>query len=288
MKVLVTGARGMLGEDIVEVLQKKHEVIPTDIAMEGKGALDITKPEQVLNFIKMEKPEVVVHTVGWRDVDACEDNREKTLLINTFGTKNVALACKLNDCVLVHISSDSLYSGREKQPVTEYDPTDPVNFYGYTKLKAEEEVKTLANRFFILRLPFLFGRGGQKEHNPIHRTIAALQRGEVIRVTTDQICAPTHTLDVARVIDEMIETEYYGVYNVSNSGEASRYDFYREIAAICGLEAGLIVPVESTVRRAGRSKYTTFNALSFRNTFKTAPVDWRKALRECIGRIYST
>ncbi len=163
MKVVVTGARGMLGEDIIEVLQKRHDVIPTDLIMDGTAALDVTNPEKVLNFFKNVKPDVVVHTVGWRDVDACEENQEKALLINTFGTKNVALACKINDCIMVHTSTDSLYRGLAKKSVTEYEPLEPVNFYGYSKLKAEEEVKTLASRYFILRLPILFGQGGERK-----------------------------------------------------------------------------------------------------------------------------
>lgn len=285
MKVLVTGARGMLGEDVVEVLQKKHEVIASDITMGSEVTLDVTKPKEVLDIFEAEKPDVVVHTVGWRDVDGCEDDPQRALLINTFGAKNVALACMLNDSVMVHISTDYLYRGQEEKPVTEYCPTDPVNIYGYTKLKAEEEVIALANRFFILRLPFLFGRGGKKENNPVCKAISLLQRGEKIRATTDQICSPTHTLDIARVIEEIINTKYYGIYNVSSTGEASRYDFYLELALICGLEPSLLIPVKSITKKAQRAHYTKFNPLAFKNTFKTVPGDWRKALRECIGRI---
>lgn len=285
MKVVVTGARGMLGEDIVEVLGKRHDVIPTDLAQGAGALLDVTNPEQVFDFFDREKPEVVVHTAGWRDVDGCEVSREKALLLNTFGAKNVALACKVHNSVMVHISTDYVYRGLKEEPVTEYCPTAPVNFYGYTKLMAEKEVTALAGGYFIVRLPFLFGRGGQVENNPLRRAIGLLQKGKKFRVTSDQICSPTHTLDVAGVIEKMIDTKYYGLYNVSGSGAVSRYEFYLELAAIRGLEPSLIVPIKSTVKKAKRSHYTGFNALAYKNTFHTGPGDWREALRECISRI---
>ena len=285
MKVVVTGARGMLGEDVVEVLQKKHDLIPVDITGAPAVYLDITRLEAVLRFFETEKPDLVVHTAGWRDVDGCEEDQEKALLINTFGARNVALACKLNCAVMIHISTDYVYSGRGKKAVTEYSPTDPVNFYGYSKLKAEEEIMGLLDRFFILRLPFLFGRGGHKENNPLHRIISLLQKGDQVEVTADQICSPTHTLDVARVIEMMMDTEYYVLYNVSSSGEASRYDFFLELASLCGLDKRLLIPVNSKIKKAKRSHYTVFNALVYKNTFDTGPGHWRMALKECIDRI---
>lgn len=284
MKVVVTGARGMLGEDVVAVLQEKHELIPVDIIGAPAMHLDITRPEAVLNFIKSEKPDLVVHTAGWRDVDGCEEDREKALTINTFGAKNVALACRLSGAAMIHISTDYVYGG-EGKPVTEYCPTGPLNFYGYSKLRAEEEITSLLDRYFILRLPFLFGRGGQKENNHLRRAIGLLQEGERVEATTDQICSPTHTLDVARVIERMMKTEYYGLYNVSGSGEASRYDLYLELASLFGLDTRLLVPVNSGIKKAKRSHYTVFNALVYRNTFKTGPGHWRKALQECADRI---
>ncbi len=285
MKVVVTGARGMLGEDVVEVLQKKHELIPVDITGSPAVELDVTVPQSVLSLFKAERPDMVVHTAGWRDVDGCEENRERALLINTLGAKNVALACRLYDAAMIHISTDYVYSGGGKRAVTEFCPTDPVNFYGYSKLKAEGEITALLGEFFILRLPFLFGRGGRKENNPLQQTVSLLQKGEKVEATTDQICSPTHTLDVARVIERMMETELYGIYNVSSSGEASRYDLYWELATLCGLDTRLLIPVKSVIKKARRSHYTVFNALAYERTFKAGPGHWREALRECVERI---
>ncbi len=109
----------------------------------------------------------------------------------------------------------------------------------------------------------------------------------MVQATIDQICSPTHTLDVAKVIEEVIETEYYGTYNVSNHGEASRYEFFREIALLRGLDASYIVPIKSTARIVKRAQFTAFDPLVFRNTFKTTLNDWKTALRECIERIDS-
>ena len=145
MKVLVTGTAGMLGQEIESVFKKKNEVIGIDLALKGRNSVDITKPKQVINFIKQEMPDLVIHCIGLRDVDECENNRNKALLVNTIGTKNVALATKMIDCPMVHISSILyLLVMKAKLHIQNLIEPNPVNFYGYTKWKAEEIVSSFS------------------------------------------------------------------------------------------------------------------------------------------------
>lgn len=278
MKVIITGASGLLGEEIADVFSQEHEVIP----LKGRKSIDISKTEKIISFIRNESPDLIIHSAGWRNVDECEKNREKALLINTLGTKNIALAAKSVNCPMVHISTDSVFDGKGDTPYTEFDRTNPVNVYGYSKLKAEEMVISILDKFFIIRVPLLFGSKGKRDNNLIYGVWEKLKKGEQIYASTDQVCSPTYTKDVADVLLKVVKTEYYGIYHLSNEGLGSRFDLMKEIAKLGGMSSENIIPCKSDKKYAKRPKFTAFNGIAFKNTFGIMLDDWKKALKRCI------
>lgn len=281
MKIIVTGASGLLGEEIADFFSRDNTVI----ALKGRKEIDITKTREVFALIKKVSPNLIINCAGWRDVDECEKNKEQALLINSFGAKNIALAAKSLDIPMIHISSDSVYDGNTKEPYSEFDTPNPINVYGYSKLKAEETIISILDKHFIVRLPILFGLKGKKESNLIFQVTEKLKRNEKIYAPTDQICSPTYTKDVARALAEMANSEYYGIYNIANEGLGSRYDLMEEIANIKGLNCENIVPCSSEIKFAKRPKFTAFNGISFKNSFEIKLSEWRIALRECMKEI---
>lgn len=278
MKVIVTGASGLLGQDIADVFKEKHDVIE----LKGRKFINITDTKEVVSFIKQQKPDLIIHSAGWRNVDEVEKNKEKALLINTLGTKNIALGAKASNSLMVHIGTDSIFDGKKKEPYTEFDQPCPVNTYGYSKLKAEEMVTSLLDRFFIVRVPLLFGAKGKKEDNLIYSTWEKLKNGEKIYAPTDQVCSPTYTKDIGDVLLNMVQTEYYGTYHLSNEGLGSRYDLIKTIAELKGLDTDNVIACTSDRKFAKRPKNTAFNGIAFRNTFGVVLSDWKNALKRCI------
>jgi dTDP-4-dehydrorhamnose reductase len=281
MKVVVTGASGLLGEEIADFFSEENDVI----ALKGRKQIDITKTDEIFYFLKEINPDLIIHSAGWRAVDDCEKNKEQALLINSLGTKNIALAAKSIGCPMIHISTDSVFDGETDKPYTEFDSLKPVNVYGYSKLKAEESVISILDKYFIVRVPILFGNKGKKEDNLILNVWDKIERGEKIYAALDQVCSPTYTRDVAYVLSKMAKTEYYGVYHVANEGVGSRYDLMKEIAEIKGYSSENIIPYNSEMKYAKRPKFTVFNGIAFYNTFGIKLRDWKIALKECIESI---
>jgi dTDP-4-dehydrorhamnose reductase len=281
MKVIVSGASGLLGEDIVNVFEEKHEVIP----LMGRKSIDITNTRLLVDFIEKEKPDLIIHSAGWRNVDDVEKNKDKAFLINTLGTKNMVLGAKKIGCPIVYISSDSVYNGEKGEPYNEFDFPCPVNTYGYSKLKAEEMVYTLYDKYFIVRVPLLFGAKGHKESNIIISTWEKIKNNEKVYAPTDQLCSPTYTKDIAEVLLEMVKTDFYGLYHLTNEGIASRYDLYKAFAEYKNLETSLVIPSKSDMKYARRPKDVTFKGLAFNNTFGIRLDKWQVALKRCIDNM---
>lgn len=281
MKVIVTGASGLLGQEIVDVFQEYHNVIP----LKGRSSIDVTKTKEIVTFISNKNPDLIIHSAGWRNLDECEKNREKTLMINTFGTKNIVHAAREVNSPLVYISSDAVFDGAKKEPYTVFDKTNPLNIYGYSKLKAEEIIISLYNKYFILRVPILFGSKGWKDRNIIYDTWKKIKEGKKVFATTNQICSPTYTEDVARALIKMVETKFYGIYHFSNEGIASRYSLFKKIAELKGFNTDSIMPIKSTEKYAKRAENNTFNCMVFKNTFDYEIDNWQNALKRCISKM---
>ena len=281
MKVLVTGASGLLGEDISDVFTKHHEVI----ALKGRNSLDIINAKAVVDYIHAQKPDVIIHCAGWRDIDSAEKEQEKALLVNALGTRNIALGAKAAGCRMVHIGTDSIFDGEKGAPYHEFDAPCPVNVYGYSKLKAEEMVVSLLKGYYIVRIPILFGAKGHEENNILYNAWKKIEKGEKLYCSTERICSPTYTKDVAEVLLHMIQTDFYGIYHVANQGAVSKYEFMKTAAEYRGFDSSNVVPCPSDSGYARRPRNTALSCLVYHATFSFAISDWRSALKRCISEM---
>lgn len=237
MKVLVTGVGGQLGFDVMNELAKRgYDSVGSDILEEAASIdapyiqMDITDEEAVLNNIKEVKPDAVIHCAAWTAVDAAEDDdkQEKVFAINSKGTENIANACKEIDVPMMYISTDYVFDGQGEKP-WEPDCKDykPLNVYGSSKLKGELAVSSILDKYFIVRIAWVFGKNGS---NFIKTMLNVAKTHDKLTVVNDQIGTPTYTFDLARLLVDMIETDKYGYYHATNEGGyISWYDFTKEI-----------------------------------------------------------
>ena len=243
MKVLVTGANGMLGIDVTAMLEEAgHEVIRTDVGQrEGMQVkpwvnLDITNTESVSTALTELKPDFVFHGAAYTDVDGCERNPDLAYKINGLGTWNLAAFCGSNKIKMIYISTDFVFDGEKTTPYTEFDAPNPLSHYGASKLSGERFVAQLCREHFILRTSWLFGVHGPSF--PAKMLELAKTRPE-LSVVVDQVGSPTHTRDLARIAIANLNSPLYGTYHVSNSGSCSWYEFAKkaiELAGISGVE----------------------------------------------------
>lgn len=266
MRVFVTGVGGQLGHDVMNELHKRgHEGIGSDIAPQYSGAqdgsavttmpyvqLDITDAAAVSRVLREVKPDAVVHCAAWTAVDAAEDaeNQPKVRAINAEGTANIAEVCKELDCKMVYISTDYVFNGQGETP-WQPDCKDyaPLNFYGQTKLEGELAVSSRLEKYFIVRIAWVFGLNGK---NFIKTMLKLGETHDTLRVVNDQIGTPTYTLDLSRLLVDMIETEKYGYYHATNEGGyISWYDFACAIFKTAGMHVN-VLPV--TTAEYGESK----------------------------------
>ena len=295
MKVFVTGVGGQLGHDVMNELAKRgHEGIGSDIAPRYSGMedgtavcampyvqLDITDKEAVEKVLSEAAPDAVIHCAAWTAVDAAEEaeNVPRVRMINADGTRNIAAACKGLDCRMMYISTDYVFDGQGTEPwkpdCTAYAP---LNVYGQTKLEGELAVREALEKYFIVRIAWVFGCNGK---NFIKTMLNVGRTHESVRVVNDQIGTPTYTYDLARLLVDMIETEKYGCYHATNEGGyISWYDFCREIYRQAGLKTE-VIPVttaEYGLSRAARPFNSRLDKTKLvENGFTPLP-DWRDAL----------
>ena len=258
MKVLVTGVGGQLGHDVMDELAKRgyegvgSDILPSVDTEYSYVQLDITDAEAVEKTISEAKPDVVIHCAAWTAVDAAEDeeNQPKVHAINVDGTQNIANGCKKINAKMVYISTDYVFDGQGTQPwkpdCKEYAP---MNVYGQSKLDGELAVANTLEKYFIVRIAWVFGKNGK---NFIKTMINVGKTHNEVRVVNDQIGTPTYTFDLARLLVDMIETEKYGYYHATNEGGyISWYDFTKEIYKAAGMSTK-VIPV--TTAEYGLSK----------------------------------
>ena len=240
MKVFVTGVKGQLGYDVVNELTKRdHEAIGVDI-----DQLDITDQVMVEKMIKDIGPDAVIHCAAWTAVDAAEDeeNKEKVYAVNVLGTEYIAKVCKELDCKMVYISTDYVFNGQGEKPWEVDDIREPLSVYGRTKYEGELAVEKWLDKYFIVRIAWVFGVNGK---NFVKTMLNLGKTRESISVVNDQIGTPTYTYDLSRLLVDMIESENYGVYHATNEGGyISWYDFTCEIMR----QASLINPIYGKVQ----------------------------------------
>lgn len=302
MKVFVTGVAGQLGHDVMnELASRGYEGIGTDLAPEYNGvqdgsyvttaqyvSLDITDKEAVDKTIQEIHPDVVVHCAAWTAVDAAEDEdkQAKVRAINAGGTQNIASACKEVNAKMVYISTDYVFDGQGTEP-WQPDCKDykPLNVYGQTKLEGELAVSQTLDKYFIVRIAWVFGKNG---NNFIKTMLNVGKKYDTLKVVNDQIGTPTYTYDLARLLVDMIETDKYGYYHATNEGRyISWYDFACEIFKQAGY-TNTVIPV--TTEEYGLSKAARpFNSRLDKsklveNGFKPLPT-WQDALARYLKEI---
>ena len=284
MKVLVTGVKGQLGFDVVKELKKRgYDAVGVDI-----NEMDITDAEKVTEVITDVNPDVVVHCAAWTSVDAAEDeeNIPKVRAINVSGTQNIADVCKNINCKMIYISTDYVFNGLGTEPwQADCRDYDPLCVYGQTKLEGELAVSQTLDKYFIVRIAWVFGKNG---NNFIKTMLNVGKKFDTVRVVNDQIGTPTYTYDLARLLVDMAETDKYGYYHVTNEGGyISWYDFTCEIFKQVGYDTE-VVPV--TTEEYGLSKAARpFNSRLDKsklteNGFKPLPV-WQDALERYLKEI---
>ena len=275
MKVLVTGAAGQLGHDVVIELEKRgHTAIGVDVM-----DMDITDAAACERVIAQSAPDAVIHCAAWTAVDAAEDSEEACRRVNALGTRNIAEVCKALDVRMMYISTDYVFSGEGETPwqpdCREYAP---ISVYGKTKLDGELAVSQLLEKFFIVRIAWVFGVNGK---NFIRTMLSLGQKYDALRVVCDQIGTPTYTLDLSRLLVDMIETDKYGYYHATNEGGyISWADFAAEIFRQAGMKT-VVTPVtteEYGLSKAARPKNSRLDKSKLaENGFEPLP-PWQDAL----------
>jgi len=236
MRILLTGGHGQLGRALQQALADQTLIV-TDL-----DTLDITDKAAVLAAVTDSAPDLVIHAAAYTNVDGCTRDPALALRVNGLGTHHVALACQAAGCELVHISTNEVFPGEAPAGYTEWMARRAINSYGRSKLAAEQFVERTLNRYYIVRLAWLFAPGG---HNFIHAIRQRAASGQPLRVVADEIGNPTYAQDLAAAIAQLIQTGQYGIYHLVNEGACSRWAFANEILRLTGLTGIVNQPILS-------------------------------------------
>lgn len=235
MKILVTGANGMLGQDLCSKLCDVDfidEVVETDIEN-----LDITNELQVKKVITEQKPDIVIHCAAYTNVDKSEEERELAKKINVNGTENIAKTCSEIKSIMVLISTDYVFDGKKNDKYLPSDKPNPINYYGQTKFEAEKIVQKYCKKYYIIRTSWLYGHHGK---NFVETMIKLAKEGKDLKVVNNQIGCPTWTVELSEALADLLEEKpEYGIYHICGSGETSWYNFAKEIFKLTGIDAKL-------------------------------------------------
>lgn len=279
MKVLVTGVKGQLGYDVVNELTKRgHVAIGTDIE-----EMDITDKSSVDKVIKENTPDAVIHCAAYTAVDAAEDNADVCRKINAEGTQNIADVCKELDIKMIYISTDYVFDGEGERPWEPDDNRTPLNVYGQTKYEGELAVQNTLDKYFIVRIAWVFGVNGK---NFIKTMLNLGKTRDSLTVVNDQFGSPTYTYDLARLLVDMVETEKYGIYHATNEGICTWYEFACEIFKQAGMNVK-VSPVSANeypakAKRPSNSRMSKEKLTE--NGFEKLPT-WQDALERYLKEI---
>jgi dTDP-4-dehydrorhamnose reductase len=275
MKILITGAYGMLGSDLREVL-KNQELIVT-----GSKDLDITDEEKVVEFVCENSPELVINAAAYTAVDDCETHYDDAYAVDAIGPKNLAIACNKLDIPLVHISTDYVFDGTKRTPLIEADKLGPQSAYGKTKLAGEEFIQENTDKYFILRTAWLYGLHG---NNFVKTMLDLAENHDEITVVDDQVGSPTYSFDLAVAITNLLYSDKYGIYHVTNEGECSWYEFAKLIFELSNIDVKVVpVTTEEFPRPAPRPHYSVLNNKKWNSSGFVPMRTYQEALSEYLS-----
>lgn len=280
MRVLITGSNGQLGTDLCRTL-KDVELIPLT-----HQDIEIGDMSSVRRAVSLHKPDIIINTAAFVRVDDCEDEKDKAFLVNALGARNVAVVAEELGAKLVHISTDYVFGGESEPravPYTEFDAPVPLNVYGKSKLAGESFVQHLCRRHFIIRTSGLFGVAGAsgKGGNFVETILKLARERNELRVVNDQVFSPTYTKDLATKIAQLIHTEYYGIFHITNRGSCSWYEFALEILRLAGMKTP-VVPITSDQfpQKAKRPHYSVLDNYHLRLLGMDGMKTWQEALKD--------
>jgi len=256
MKILITGARGMLGTDLVQALDK-HSLIVWDIQ-----DADIRDESTVSKIVDLH-PEVVIHLAACTNVDACESQQELAYAVNGTGTKHVALGAAKCDAKLIYTSTDYIFDGDKFTPYLEEDTPNPLNVYGRSKLKGEQYIQEISNNWIIIRTEWLYGKNGK---NFIEAILRQVQAGKDLAVVTDQTGSPTYTVDLAKAITDVVEKDITGIFNITNCDFCTWYEFAQMILGLLNIDKPIKSISSALLNRP--AKRPAFSVLNLRKARK--------------------
>ena len=280
MKVLVTGVKGQLGYDVVKECEKRGiEAIGVDVE-----EMDITDAAACERVITESKADAVIHCAAYTAVDAAEDNEDLCRKVNAEGTRNIAEVCRKLDIKMMYFSTDYVFNGQGERPWEPDDPREPLNVYGQTKYEGELAVQELLEKYFIVRIAWVFGVNGK---NFIKTMLRLGKERGAVSVVDDQIGSPTYTYDLARLVVDMIQTDRYGIYHATNEGLCSWYEFACQIFKAAGMNQVKVTPVDSTAfpAKAKRPHNSRIDKSKLaENGFEPLP-SWEDALERYLKEI---
>jgi dTDP-4-dehydrorhamnose reductase len=283
-KILLLGANGQLGIDLQEVFNTDTH---HDVQSVVRNELDMEQAASIAPYLDQQEFDVIINCTSYHKTDECEDYPHKAYTINSVAVAELAKYCKINNKLLIHISTDYVFSGTHNHPYTEIDTTSAVNIYGISKVAGEQAIAAYHDKYFIFRVSSLFGVAGAsgKGGNFVETMIRMAREGKSLKVVSDQYMSPTHTLDIARAIKTFLDKEIntYGIYHCSGEGECSWYEFAAEIFKQLGLKADLApVSTLSYVTKARRPAYSVLSNKKI-SAIHRMPV-WTSALKEYLTR----
>lgn len=272
MKILIVGARGMLGTDIANALRNRYTLWEMDI-----DNLDICDSKIVKDVIQQIKPDIVINCAAFTNVDACEACPEKAFAVNADGVKNLALACKKNNSILYHISTDFVFDGKKKEPYCEADTTNPLSVYGKSKLAGEQFVAKILTRYVIIRTSWLFGKYGS---NFIKTILKLSEQQDTLHIVNDQTGSPTYTVDLATAIRKfIIIPQLTGIYHICNSGQCTWYELAVSILESSGSKTKVVpISTHELGRPAARPAYSAMDCNKFVSATGMLMRNWENAL----------
>ncbi len=279
-KILVIGAKGMLGRDLVETLRSsfpKDEITGWDLE-----EIDIQEERDTITRIRNLEPGVIVHLAAYTDVDGCELNEKKAFAVNAEGTKHVALGAATCGAKVVTLSTDYVFDGKKGSPYLEEDPPNPLNVYGRSKWKGEQYVQELVKDALIVRTQWLYGKHGK---NFVASILRQAREKDVLSVVNDQVGSPTYTLDLSRAIALLIEGKARGIFHVANSASCTWYHYARTILRLSGIEGVKVVPISSKelAYPAVRPAYSVLDAEKLKRETGLTLRPWVEALKDYLS-----
>lgn len=270
-KIWITGAEGHIGTALIDLLEGvEYQLLPTDI-----NEVDITKIDEVTQFVHVNRPDVVINCAGLTDVQECENNVDEAYRVNAIGVRNVALAANEVNAKVIQISTDDVFDKESRIPYNEFDNVHPRTIYGKSKEAGEKILTQLLNRFVIIRSSWIYGIG----RDFVDEVLRNVGQGKTMEVPNNQYAAPTSAKELAKVIRYFIDNEEYGLYHVVCPGSCSRYEFARTILEYSG-KAGELDLYPVVIEESARPTYSVLDNMMLRLTGIEEPKEWKTALKE--------